>query len=434
MPESKRIFAKGKMNRDIDDRLLPEGEYRDALNVNVGKSEGGDIGAVENLKGNELIPNQGGITGTTIGVIRDPNEDRVYWFNAGETNAIYEYDQSTGNVQTILADKASRTAPQPTCAPETRAQITNPDGNGPIRPAFNALPDPPLGYCNSGNANNNGERADGSTADTNRDFVDNSICVFPPTWDCSGDPDYNCNERTDGGGAHSSLADCQNNCNDPGGGGAANEATVTGCPTGAQTVGSTVTLTVTIANFSGTGDVTVTITNGPTVTIPDGSNSATFDVTSSSAGSVTYTPAASGRGGVSVRNTPCTIGWGAAPVTPMYRCDGSTCIRDDNAGTFTEDTCGGTCVSTPQATCNNYTLDNSVGHARIEYSYTPCAQAMNGNCGTIQNAALTAAGRTVDFCATTTSDTCTQFIPPVFSNPTTGDTSGVTLTSGATCT
>ena len=41
MAESKRIFNRAKMNRDIDDRLLPEGEYRYALNVNIGESEGG---------------------------------------------------------------------------------------------------------------------------------------------------------------------------------------------------------------------------------------------------------------------------------------------------------------------------------------------------------------------------------------------------------
>ena len=35
--ESKRIFNQAKMNRDIDDRLLPEGSYRYANNVNIGR-------------------------------------------------------------------------------------------------------------------------------------------------------------------------------------------------------------------------------------------------------------------------------------------------------------------------------------------------------------------------------------------------------------
>jgi hypothetical protein len=35
MPEAKNTFLKAKMNKDLDDRLLPNGEYRDAQNVLV---------------------------------------------------------------------------------------------------------------------------------------------------------------------------------------------------------------------------------------------------------------------------------------------------------------------------------------------------------------------------------------------------------------
>ena len=40
------------MNKDLDDRLLPNGEYRDAQNISVGKSEDDDIGALETVLGN----------------------------------------------------------------------------------------------------------------------------------------------------------------------------------------------------------------------------------------------------------------------------------------------------------------------------------------------------------------------------------------------
>ena len=43
------------MNKDLDDRLIPNGEYRDAQNISVGKSEADDIGALETVLGNELI-------------------------------------------------------------------------------------------------------------------------------------------------------------------------------------------------------------------------------------------------------------------------------------------------------------------------------------------------------------------------------------------
>ena len=43
------------MNKDLDDRLIPNGEYRDARNISVGKSEDDDIGALENILGNTLV-------------------------------------------------------------------------------------------------------------------------------------------------------------------------------------------------------------------------------------------------------------------------------------------------------------------------------------------------------------------------------------------
>ena len=55
MPEIKRVFSASRMNRDLDDRLLQPGEYREALNINVSKSEGSDSGAIENLLGNKII-------------------------------------------------------------------------------------------------------------------------------------------------------------------------------------------------------------------------------------------------------------------------------------------------------------------------------------------------------------------------------------------
>ena len=40
------------MNKDLDSRLIPNGEYRDAQNVSVSKSEGADVGSLENILGN----------------------------------------------------------------------------------------------------------------------------------------------------------------------------------------------------------------------------------------------------------------------------------------------------------------------------------------------------------------------------------------------
>ncbi len=57
MAEVKNSFLKSKMNKDLDSRLLPNGEYRDAVNVQVIKSEGDDVGALENVLGNQSVGN-----------------------------------------------------------------------------------------------------------------------------------------------------------------------------------------------------------------------------------------------------------------------------------------------------------------------------------------------------------------------------------------
>jgi hypothetical protein len=55
MAEFKRNFTAGRMNKDLDERLLPFGEYREALNVQVSTSEESDIGSVQNILGNKKL-------------------------------------------------------------------------------------------------------------------------------------------------------------------------------------------------------------------------------------------------------------------------------------------------------------------------------------------------------------------------------------------
>ena len=76
------------MNKDLDDRLIPNGEYRDAQNISVGKSEDDDIGALENVLGNTLIPPSSlGITDLEIiGYITDEYKDNVIVFATNYTD------------------------------------------------------------------------------------------------------------------------------------------------------------------------------------------------------------------------------------------------------------------------------------------------------------------------------------------------------------
>ena len=47
-----RTFHLGKMNKTLNERLVPVGEYLDATNIRVSSSEGSEGGVVENAKGN----------------------------------------------------------------------------------------------------------------------------------------------------------------------------------------------------------------------------------------------------------------------------------------------------------------------------------------------------------------------------------------------
>ena len=81
MPEVRNLFTGSKMNKDLDERLLPQGEYRDGQNISVSKSEGPDEGVVENILGNSQYSNFNFRAGTEIiGYYVDTNKDRIFIF------------------------------------------------------------------------------------------------------------------------------------------------------------------------------------------------------------------------------------------------------------------------------------------------------------------------------------------------------------------
>ena len=59
MAETRNTFIKSRMNKDLDARILPKGEYRDGLNVAISRSNEDTVGALENVLGNSLITNFG---------------------------------------------------------------------------------------------------------------------------------------------------------------------------------------------------------------------------------------------------------------------------------------------------------------------------------------------------------------------------------------
>ena len=75
------------MNKSVDERLIPNGEYIDALNVRMGSTEQSEIGVIENIKGNLPLTSLSYVDGTPlssdakcIGAFEDGERETIYWF------------------------------------------------------------------------------------------------------------------------------------------------------------------------------------------------------------------------------------------------------------------------------------------------------------------------------------------------------------------
>jgi len=80
MPEIKNTFLKSKMNKTLDSRLIPNGEYRDAKNVSISRSEGADVGALENILGNRKLTS----LKTNLGYLEDAKNNAKYFASDGD--------------------------------------------------------------------------------------------------------------------------------------------------------------------------------------------------------------------------------------------------------------------------------------------------------------------------------------------------------------
>ena len=110
------------MNKDLDDRLLPQGEYRNAVNAQISRSEGENVGALENVLGNVAVANYRTLTGVadlfSIGYVTDESNTRIFSFltnndqeayqphgTSKDEHYIYMYNALTG-VSTMLVKGA----------------------------------------------------------------------------------------------------------------------------------------------------------------------------------------------------------------------------------------------------------------------------------------------------------------------------------------
>ena len=103
MSEIKNNFIQAKMNKDLDARLLPNGQYRDAQNIVISRTEGESVGTVQNVLGNIQLSNFG-LTERhleIIGYFVDDIKDRVYLFITNYT------DSSSDNLSNFAPSTSS---------------------------------------------------------------------------------------------------------------------------------------------------------------------------------------------------------------------------------------------------------------------------------------------------------------------------------------
>ena len=86
MVKVQRTFHAGKMNKVVDERLLPTGEYIDGQNIRLGSTETSEIGSIELTRGNLQI-SEIQFNGTApsaaakcIGALEDTTTETIYWF------------------------------------------------------------------------------------------------------------------------------------------------------------------------------------------------------------------------------------------------------------------------------------------------------------------------------------------------------------------
>lgn len=103
--ETTRTFTRGVMDKDTDERLLEDGKYRDALNIDVDVN----TGAITNRRGNEVVSDIATVTGElienamTIWTLPVESLNIIYWAVASDNfDAIFELDVASGNVVRVL--------------------------------------------------------------------------------------------------------------------------------------------------------------------------------------------------------------------------------------------------------------------------------------------------------------------------------------------
>ena len=99
-----RNFTAGRMNKTFDQRVVPDGEYIDAMNIRMGSTEKSEAGVIENTNGNLPLTalEYNGKTLSTharcIGAIEDSARETIYWFVTDP-----KFNSTTGKIDLVVS-------------------------------------------------------------------------------------------------------------------------------------------------------------------------------------------------------------------------------------------------------------------------------------------------------------------------------------------
>jgi len=138
------------MNKDADERTVPNGEYREALNVQIVTSDGSNVGTLQTLLGNTKINSsfQGTLSSQAkcVGSVADEANNKIYYFvsdKANYTDYIFEHTVD-GLLIPIAVDKYRTTVVISNSSSGTAANPINrifkvADIDSGIRPGMNVV-------------------------------------------------------------------------------------------------------------------------------------------------------------------------------------------------------------------------------------------------------------------------------------------------------
>ena len=92
---------------DIDERFIPDGQYPYAENIRVTDTDDGNLGALQNVKGNKKLTDLGLTNAVTIGAFADAKNQKIYWcITSDEKDLVMEYDVVTNSTTMVLGSTA----------------------------------------------------------------------------------------------------------------------------------------------------------------------------------------------------------------------------------------------------------------------------------------------------------------------------------------